>query len=135
VKTISIIAIVLGGLPLLVYPFVLLADVMSLAGEQSGKRTLLTVVARAFLWTSLAYPVVYLPCLSQARSLFKKMHEEAALGFCVAPLGYLIIVVVLFFAWSNVSKKSQIRWIILIQPIRRFPCGNTSFAVRFFPGR
>ena len=105
-KIVSIIALALGGVPLLIYPFVLLADVMSLAAPKSGKHsTLLTVVSRAFLWTSLAYPIVYMLCVSQTRLMLKKMQEEAALGFSVVPLGYLVLVVVLFFAWMSIEKR------------------------------
>jgi hypothetical protein len=106
VKIVSIIALALGALPLLVYPFVLLADVMSLAAPKSGKHsTLLSVVSRAFLWTSLAYPIVYMLCVSQARLMLKKTHEEAALVFSVVRLGYLALIVVLFFAWMSVEKR------------------------------
>ena len=106
-KTFSIIALVLGGLPLLAYPFVLLADVMSLAATQTGKdSSTLMMVARAFQWTSLAYPVVYLPCVAIACILLKKACEKAALGFSLAPLGYLVVVVALFFAWMSVEKRS-----------------------------
>jgi len=105
-KTASIIALVIGALPLVAYPFVLLADVMSLAAQQSGKDpALLTIFSRAFQWTSLAYPVVYVPCAVVALVMLKKMHEKAALGFSLAPMVYVGIVIVLFFAWMNVDKQ------------------------------
>lgn len=59
---------VLAALPLLVYPAIVVANVMSAAARPKleGPR-LLRAIVRAFLLGTTAYPVVFLLCLLGAR--------------------------------------------------------------------
>ena len=98
----------LGGLPLLLYPFVLLAGIMSLAGHSSGDEpALLVAVVNSFLWGSLVYPAVYVPCWALARSALKANKEKVALRVSMAPLFYLGILVVLMLAWSRLQHSGS----------------------------
>jgi hypothetical protein len=103
-KRISI-YLVLGDLPLLLYPFVVIAGVMSLAGHVSGDEPLLLLaVARSFIWGSLAYPAVYIPCLVVACAL-KQNRKKAALRFSVAPVLYLLALIALLGVWWVAFQK------------------------------
>ena len=59
----TILFLVLGALPLILYPVVLLANEMSFAAPATGSESLLQwLVSRAFLLGSIIYPIVYLFC-------------------------------------------------------------------------
>lgn len=51
---------IITGLPFIIYPFVFIASIMSLAGNpDSGISFISTVIALSFLWLSLLYPFAY----------------------------------------------------------------------------
>ena len=55
--------LLIGALPLLVYPFVLMANIMSLAAEgATDAEGTVAFAAKCFFWLSTIYPAVYLPC-------------------------------------------------------------------------
>ncbi|MDY0168588.1 MAG: hypothetical protein RBS80_18715 [Thermoguttaceae bacterium] len=90
----------LGALPLLIYPFVLLASVMSLAGHRSGNEpALLVLVIKSFLLGSIAYPLVYLVCLALAVAKAAKNGCTVALWYGLGPLVYLLFLVGLMGIW------------------------------------
>lgn len=92
--------LLLGGLALLPYPGVFLAGVMSLAGTTSGQESiLLIVVARSFLLGSMAYPLVYFPCLSATLRLGKEGQERGALKASALPLVFLAGLCLLLLVW------------------------------------
>ena len=96
-KTLSI----LGALPLVIYPFVALASVMSLAGEDRGNAPLLLViVARTFQVSSLLYPVVYFGSRKAARQVME-YDEAKAIKIASIPLWYLGFVVLSLVAWTS----------------------------------
>ena len=100
------IALILGALPLLLYPIAFLTVLMSLLGQRSGAEPILLVVlVYAFLLGSLAYPVVYIFCLLKTRSKRAKNENEAALRFSVFPLGYLLALGVLLAVWVGISPQ------------------------------
>jgi len=95
----------LGGIPLVVYPFVALASIMSLAGQRSGTEPFwLTVAAAAAQLSSLLYPVAYLTCLVMAIGRLRK--DKPALALSVLPLIYLALVVGLFSLWIGLEGNS-----------------------------
>jgi hypothetical protein len=101
----AVLCLVLGGLPLLVYPFVLLADVMSLAAQRSGKDPLLlTILSRSFQLGSLIYPLVYLPCLAAAIFRLKAHNQRGAVVISAIPVILLILLAILFFAWMACDR-------------------------------
>lgn len=100
----TITALILGGLPLLLYPFVFLAGVMSLGGHRTGDEPLLLMaVAYVCVLGSLVYPVVYGCCLVATFVKKKQAKERAALWMSVVPLVFLVLLGGLFIAWSNLE--------------------------------
>jgi hypothetical protein len=96
--------LIIGALPLLIYPFVALASVMSLAGHTDGSEpVLLMVMARGFQITSLFYPVVYLCSLVAAVSL-RKQKEVAAVRIASIPLSFLALITLLFIGWFFLER-------------------------------
>jgi hypothetical protein len=91
--------LIVGGLPLLLYPFIAIASAMSLGGYSTGtERTLLMIVARGFQIGSLVYPLVYVGCLIAALVVRKK-KESAAATIASVPLWFLGMVCLLFVSW------------------------------------
>lgn len=99
------ILLIVGALPLLIYPFILLANVMSLAGTKSSTPVPMTqwLAAKAFLWSSTLYPVVYLGCLIVAITCARSGDGSKALLFAIAPLAYFGLCILLMFAWMLTS--------------------------------
>lgn len=92
--------LILGALPLAIYPFVLLANIMGFAGQRSGNESLvLILISYAFYIATTAYPLVYLFCVGLAIVAARK-KSNAALGFAFAPIGYLLLLVGLVAIWS-----------------------------------
>ena len=78
--------LLLGGLPLLTYPGVLLASLMGLASQSSIKPALITrLMNQCFLLGSLAYPAIYIPCYRIASTASSPLVTAAL------PLLYLIL--------------------------------------------
>ncbi len=96
--------LLLGAVPLLIYPFVLLAGVMSLAAGRTGNEpVLLMVVGYSFLLGSIAYPAVYVICTVLA--FVKESKNRTMPTYCAAaPLVYLLVIVALFFATAALEK-------------------------------
>ena len=102
-----IVALVVGAVPLLIWPFMLLANLMSLAAWSlpTGVRPSLlqTLVSQLFLWSSTLYPLVYLAAGITSVVFASTGHPPSANRFALIPLGYLLVVVLLLFAWMAVS--------------------------------
>lgn len=80
--------LLLGGLPLLTYPGVLLASLMGLASQSSIKPAFITrLMNQCFLWGSLVYPAVYIPCYRIASD----STASSPLVTAALPLLYLIL--------------------------------------------
>ena len=103
---IAVVFLILGFLPLPVYPFVLLADVMSLAAPRSGKDPLLlTVVSKLFQIGSLLYPLVYLPCLVAAIMRLMAHKERSAAIISAIPIAMLVVLAILLCAWMACDRE------------------------------
>jgi hypothetical protein len=100
----SLLLLTISGLPLLAYPFILLAGVMSLAGERTDNEpTGLVMVALAFLIGSLAYPFCYIPCLIATRNAAKNQNIGKEKRYAQLPMIYLIGLVGLMFLWLQLE--------------------------------
>lgn len=98
------ISLIIGGLPLLAYPAVALAGIMSLAGERMGhEAALLETVRTSFLIGTLVYPLVYILCAIAAVWVNKK---DAAFAFkvSVVPLVFISILAVLCLGWFQLES-------------------------------
>jgi hypothetical protein len=88
---------ILSGLPLIVYPAVLMASVMSLAGGVSGEEPVyLVIIVYGFLIGSLLYPLVYIGSLI-AYFIVKDIERKAL--FVKIPFLYLGFCIVLLILW------------------------------------
>ena len=94
--------LLVGLLVLLMYPIILLADVMSLAGDTRNGPV--PFAAQAFLYSSLAYPLVYVPCVLGWFILRRLDRQDVALRVSGIPLFYLLILAVEFAAWASVQR-------------------------------
>ncbi|CUV65739.1 membrane hypothetical protein [Sulfurovum sp. enrichment culture clone C5] len=93
-----------GALPLVLYPFIAIASLMSLASPITGEEPiLLVIVARAFQIASLMYPLVYFTSLARATSK-RKEDEEIAIKIASIPLWFLMILGALLLLWIIVEK-------------------------------
>lgn len=100
-KSLYPLLLVLGALPLLCYPFVLLANLMTLAGHRSGHESLgLMVAVYAFLIGSTAYPLVYFLCFGFVIVRLKEKKVRAAIRYSAAPLLYIALLAILMMFWS-----------------------------------
>lgn len=103
--------LVLGALPLIVYPFVLTADIMGLAGTRSGNDSvILILLSYAFYIGTMIYPLVYLVCAGLTIVAGRK-QSNTTLGFAFGPVGYLLLLVALAAIWSfaetNISTLQE----------------------------
>jgi xanthosine utilization system XapX-like protein len=82
--------LVLSGLPLIVYPFVAFASLMSLAGQKSPSDPLVsTLGAYGFFVGSLSYPLVYGIAAAAAWACVKSEDMAAADKLSRVPKWYL----------------------------------------------
>jgi hypothetical protein len=97
-------ALIIGAIPLLIYPGILLAGIMSTAAPQGPVPSLLlTWASKAFFFASIAYPAVYLPCLVAFWAMKIYKHETIAAKLAIIPLGYLGLIIVLLAIWAGAS--------------------------------
>ena len=92
----------LGALALLVYPFCLAANVMSLAAMDAPQTRVAGRLQRlsmqGFLWGSTVYPAVYLLAAGISRFLDANDRPVGARRAAKAPLIYLLAVLLCFVA-------------------------------------
>jgi hypothetical protein len=90
----------LGALVLLIYPFCLGANVMSLAAMDAPETRVVDRLQRlsmqGFLWGSTVYPVVYLIAVGISRFLSSNDRPVGARRMAQAPLIYLLAVLLCF---------------------------------------
>ena len=95
------ILLIVGAVPLLIYPFILIANIMSFAGTPSSTPVPASqwIMSKAFLWSSTLYPVVYFGCLIAAIVCSRSGDSAMAFKLAAAPLAYLVLCVLLMFGW------------------------------------
>lgn len=87
-------------IPLLIYPFVLIANIMAFAGVDAGDVPLFTrVSAFSFLWATTLYPVVIGFLLYRRR---RTDSERARRNYLYSGYAYLLLCIVLFQIWASV---------------------------------
>jgi len=102
---ISIIILVLCGLPLIVIPFAFIATLMAIAsyGQAPKKTNLpLTIISFAFMISACAYPIPYFIALKSSMKAMK-LGEDALDKALLAPYS-LALVIILFFLWLTTEK-------------------------------
>lgn len=87
---------IIGGLLLLFYPFVLVANVMSLAGERDTNAPILSVIsAYLFLVISTLYPI---SCI-----VSWKCNPSCRLSIALIPYFNIVLAIILFTIWQKFS--------------------------------
>lgn len=96
--------LLIGAVPLLIYPIVFLASVMSLGAHRSGDEPLLLMVVFAvFLMGALAYPIVYGVCAWLTVVRVTNDQDDAARRVATFPLWYLGALVLVGAAWAGLE--------------------------------
>ncbi|WP_216327589.1 hypothetical protein [Deinococcus aestuarii] len=91
----------LGALPLLAYPLVLPASLMTLGTpDPNSPPAVLSVVKQAFCWGSLAYPLVYLGSLFLAG----RGGARGNVAWSALPLAYMLALGGLFQVWGMLDR-------------------------------
>lgn len=102
-RFLSVSLFVVEGIPLLIYPFVLIADIMTIAGEWTGKENIcLVIVILCAIIASASYPLTYIGSIIYFFNKTQKFYNNKWIPF--APLVHLIIVVLLIYSWSIAEK-------------------------------
>jgi len=93
--------LIVAGIPLCIYPFVLLANIMSIAGEPPRVPApwYLWFTSQGFLWTSTLYPLIYLYCVVKVIDFWKESNFDSAFRMSRIPLAYLGVVAGFFLGW------------------------------------
>jgi mannitol-specific phosphotransferase system IIBC component len=94
--TTSTVLFIIGGVPLLIYPFVLLANMMSLAGPWTGEHVLLIIVVLVFIAVSSAYPLTYFLCLGY----FKRSKK---IIISLVPILHIVVTILLGLLWGAIE--------------------------------
>ena len=83
-------------IPLIIYPFIVFANLMSLAGHRTGNESFSLILSSyAFLIFSLMYPLT----LTLTYSLIFNRDKKIFIAFL--PIIHLIISVLLYILWMN----------------------------------
>jgi hypothetical protein len=102
-KILSTIFFVIGGIPLCIYPFVMVANLMSLAGVWPAHVSiLLLIVFGLFLLATSTYPITYIICILR----FKKGGKKISLS--IIPLLHILATIGFGFLWGLLEAKNNI---------------------------
>jgi len=106
VGSLCAILICVTSLPLLVYPILLVANVMSLAAPPPATPAplSLSIAASGFLWGSTLYPLAYLIAIAATVMSLARDRIRMALGWQIGLLGYLVLVGFLLGAWMTLER-------------------------------
>jgi hypothetical protein len=100
--------IVISAIPLIIYPFVLLANLMSLAAEPTAESIQVPLwfklVVYGFLWGSSLYPLALFGCGIWALARSRQNAPKSAILIALIPMAYLAILAVLFIVWQTQAK-------------------------------
>jgi len=98
-RIISVILFVIGGIPLLAYPFVILANIMTLAGHWSPDTTVSAKLSVfLFIVLSSAYPFTYHACVQY----YRRTHNNLAISLVpIIHLAVTVLYVIIGLEWSK----------------------------------
>ncbi len=96
-KLTSILLLIIGGLPLLAYPFIVISNIMLYSGLLHGTDPAGQLIVDYLLIISTSiYPLVYGLCLYFAVVRMKRGKKRRALNMSIYPIGYIAILIILF---------------------------------------
>ena len=97
-RIISILLFILSGIPLCIYPFVMIANLMQLAGEWAGNESVSSIIVMClFILATSLYPATYF------LSIFLYRESDKKLFPATIPLLHMFIIVVLFYIARIIS--------------------------------
>jgi hypothetical protein len=91
-RTLATILLLLGAIPLVIYPGIIFANVMALAASGGHLRPPASLVECLFTYVivgATTYPIVWLVALVRSIILIRRGREVAALGTSLVPLVFL----------------------------------------------
>lgn len=100
---IGIILFVLSGIPLIAYPFVLVADAMTLAAfmecmGENHQEIITAIIVIIFLIVNSTYPITYILSLI---CFIRKKGQSILIP--LMPVLHFFIAAALFFVWSDIQ--------------------------------
>ena len=98
-KTIAIGLQLLAALPLFVYPFVLIANLMGMAAP-SQSNGIAEIAATVFMVGTTLYPVAFIGGLIMAWKALNKEQYPKGLWWSAFPLLYLAVTLAAMFVWG-----------------------------------
>ncbi|MGG0823384.1 hypothetical protein ABE099_10925 [Paenibacillus turicensis] len=97
-KILVFLTFILFAIPLLIYPLVIVANIMTLAGESSGKEApFLNIIIISFVTATSLYPLTYIFSLI-FYNIKGKLHKK--LWVLLSPAFHLILTMTLFLIWK-----------------------------------
>ena len=103
-NVLGLILIGIAALPMLIYPFVVLANVMSLAGHRNPDSSFIELLpARLFILVTTLYPFT----LVGAFYLFRK---KVNILFAVLPYIHIVLIVIAYGMWSTNVRALRSTW-------------------------
>lgn len=102
-KLVCILLIGCSSLPLLAYPFALIANLMMLSAVGNSEDTSLgvAIVQYAFLASTTLYPLPYTVALIKSITKMEKKRFRNAALWQLLPLSYLLMVVIISFLFAQ----------------------------------
>jgi hypothetical protein len=98
--------LIAGGLPLLVYPAVVIASIMGLAAPRTGHEPALEIgIANSFYIGTIAYPLIYVACALIA--IVMRQNGARAFKIGTVPLAFLAMLGVLFVVLVKVEPEDS----------------------------
>lgn len=95
----------LGALPLLAYPLMLPASLMTLGTpDPNSPPAVLTLVKQGFCWGSLVYPLMYVGSLVLAGRAAGRGEARGNVAWSALPLLYMLLLAALFQAWGALDR-------------------------------
>lgn len=92
---------ILTGLPIIGYPVILMANLMSFAGHRTKNTPRLSIVImKSFLWLTTLYPITYFFALYK----YKNTPSETHYIWAGIILLHLFLIVLTFRGWNNASS-------------------------------
>ena len=91
-----------AGFLLLLYPAVLIANLMSFAAETSGDESALVLLAvNGFLWVSTLYPVSFIVGIVKYRNADSLEKKKKAVAL---PYKHIALAVAFLFIWALIGE-------------------------------
>jgi len=100
------IVLIAGGLPLLIYPAVVIASFMGLVAQRTGSEPALEIgIANSFYIGTIAYPLIYVACALIA--IVMRQNGARAFKIGTVPLAFLAMLGVLFVVLVKVEPEDS----------------------------